>query len=258
MEEWLMSENRAHGVWVLKQRLPVLKETGSALQTKQRTKAQAENGVLALFCFAFSFTLAPVHTPSVLCGINVQQYHVTATVADPQHSVPAVGAHTARALQASSMSPLPVPTVTRPTLRCLPNLHPQSHWWAQTESGAGGKEGTMGSGDHSPGHSEDRPRLCARRASVQRDPRPLKKENPEPGLCDGPRVGSWGIRADRARMSSEGPPRGQTRTVATTSQEPHGEGKASLGLRGGASLGQDSTAEEAAPSRTLPVGYAKC
>lgn len=61
-----MSENRAHGVWVLKQRLPVLKETGSALQTKQKTKAQAENGVLALFCFAFSFILAPVHT---LCSL---------------------------------------------------------------------------------------------------------------------------------------------------------------------------------------------
>lgn len=40
----------------------------------------------------------------------------------------------------------------------------------------------MGRGDHSPGHSEDWPRLHARRASVQRDPGPLKKENPEPGL----------------------------------------------------------------------------
>ena len=70
-----MSENRAHCVWVLKQRLPVLKETGSALQTKQNTKAQAENDVSALlFCsLLFSFILAPVHTPSVLCGINVQQ-----------------------------------------------------------------------------------------------------------------------------------------------------------------------------------------
>ena len=84
-------------------------------------------------------------TPSVLCGINVQQYHVTATVADTQHSVPAVGAHTARALQASSMSPLPVPTVTRPTLRCLPNLHPQSHWWAQ-RVGQGARRGLWGVG----------------------------------------------------------------------------------------------------------------
>lgn len=39
----ITSENRAHCVWVLKQRLPVLKETGSALQTKHNTKAQAEN-----------------------------------------------------------------------------------------------------------------------------------------------------------------------------------------------------------------------
>ena len=54
------------------------------------------------------------------------------------------------------------------------------------------------------------------------------------------------------------PTKGADQMAATTSREPHGEGKASLCLGRGAGLGQDSTAGEAAPSRTLPVGYAKC
>lgn len=106
------------------------------------------------------------------------------------------------------------------------------------ESGAGGKEGTMGSRGHSPGHSEDRPRLRARRTSVQRDPRPLKKENPEPGLCDGPRVGSRGIRADRAHMSSGGPPRGQTRWQPLPHGSPTGREKQASALDEEQALGR--------------------
>lgn len=79
--------------------------------------------------------------------------------------------------------------------------------------------------------------------------------NPEPGLCDGPHVGgTQGTHVLRGLQPTEGA--GQT--AATTSREPLGEGKASLGLGGGAGLGEDSTAGEVAPSQTLPAGYAKC
>ena len=79
-------------------------------------------------------------------------------------------------------------------------------------------------------------------------------ENPESGLCDGPRVGGrQGTHVLRALRPTEG----ADQTAATTSQEPPREGKASLGFGGGAGLREDSTAGEAAPPQALPAGYAK-
>ena len=186
-----------------------------------------------LFCFALScFPLFwhqcthPLFSVALMCN-----KHVTTPEADPQPSVLAVGAHTPRACR-----PLLCPLCLSPL---WPGQHSgafpssiQSHWWAQTASESGARRRRWGVG------------VTAQTVCQE-------GECPEGSKA----AEKWKI---LSQGSVTGPAWGADQTAATTSREPLREGKASLGLGGGAGLGEDSTAGEAAPSQALPAGYAKC
>ena len=92
----------------------------------------------------------------------------------------------------------------------------------------------MGSEEHNPGHRQDWPRPCARRASAQREPR-LSQDR-----VTGP---VWG--AEETGQARYTCPHRAVVHWGSTSHEPHGEGKASFSLRGGMGLVRDGRAGKA-------------